>query len=235
MDSEQMFVEEEACRIVNEAKDRGSRVCAVGTSVMRTIETAVGTDGHLKEFEGWTNKFIFPPYDFSVANAMVSNFHMPLSTMLMLVCSYGGYDLIMDAYQIALKEDYRFGTYGDAMLILDDTPQKVFLNVNVGTSTKTQVIDSLKENFKQVEVLMEATADKAKSADLLISMGTALSLDKLKDKIDSIYDVSRVTILSIGHNLFTDAVSALLDKEIYPMKRLASEAKDFWNLIKVNQ
>lgn len=235
MDSEQMFVEEEACRIVNEAKDRGSRVCAVGTSVMRTIETAVGTDGHLKEFEGWTNKFIFPPYDFSVANAMVSNFHMPLSTMLMLVCSYGGYDLIMDAYQIALKEDYRFGTYGDAMLILDDTPQKVFLNVNVGTSTKTQVIDSLKENFKQVEVLMEATADKAKSTDLLISMGTALSLDKLKDKIDSIYDVSRVTILSIGHNLFTDAVSALLDKEIYPMKRLASEAKDFWNLIKVNQ
>lgn len=235
MDSEQMFVEEEACRIVNEAKDRGSRVCAVGTSVMRTIETAVGTDGHLKEFEGWTNKFIFPPYDFSVANAMVSNFHMPLSTMLMLVCSYGGYDLIMDAYQIALKEDYRFGTYGDAMLILDDTPQKIFLNVNVGTSTKTQVIDSLKENFKQVEVLMEATADKAKSADLLISMGTALSLDKLKDKIDSIYDVSRVTILSIGHNLFTDAVSALLDKEIYPMKRLASEAKDFWNLIKVNQ
>lgn len=235
MDSEQMFVEEEACRIVNEAKDRGSRVCAVGTSVMRTIETAVGTDGHLKEFEGWTNKFIFPPYDFSVANAMVSNFHMPLSTMLMLVCSYGGYDLIMDAYQIALKEDYRFGTYGDAMLILDDTPQKVFLNVNVGTSTKTQVIDSLKENFKQVEVLMEATTDKAKSADLLISMGTALSLDKLKDKIDSIYDVSRVTILSIGHNLFTDAVSALLDKEIYPMKRLASEAKDFWNLIKVNQ
>lgn len=235
MDSEQMFVEEEACRIVNEAKDRGSRVCAVGTSVMRTIETAVGTDGHLKEFEGWTNKFIFPPYDFSVANAMVSNFHMPLSTMLMLVCSYGGYDLIMDAYQIALKEDYRFGTYGDAMLILDDTPQKVFLNVNVGTSTKTQVIDSLKENLKQVEVLMEATADKAKSADLLISMGTALSLDKLKDKIDSIYDVSRVTILSIGHNLFTDAVSALLDKEIYPMKRLASEAKDFWNLIKVNQ
>ena len=72
---------------------------------MRAIETAVGTDGHLKEFEGWTNKFIFPPYDFSVANAMVSNFHMPLSTMLMLVCAYGGYELIMDAYNIALKED----------------------------------------------------------------------------------------------------------------------------------
>ena len=119
MDSEQMFVNAEACRIVNEAKDRGNKVCAVGTTVMRTIETAVGTDGHLKEFEGWTNKFIFPPYDFSVANAMVSNFQMPLSTMLMLKCAYGGYELIMDAYNIALKENYRFGTYGDAMLILD--------------------------------------------------------------------------------------------------------------------
>ena len=118
-DSEQMFVNAEACRIVNEAKDRGNKICAIGTTVMRAIETAVGTDGHLKEFEGWTNKFIFPPYDFSVANAMVSNFHMPLSTMLMLVCAYGGYELIMDAYNIALKEDYRFGTYGDAMLILD--------------------------------------------------------------------------------------------------------------------
>lgn len=119
MDSEQMFVNAEACRIVNEAKDLGNKVCAVGTTVMRTIETAVGTDGHLKEFEGWTNKFIFPPYDFSVANAMVSNFQMPLSTMLMLKCAYGGYELIMDAYNIALKENYRFGTYGDAMLILD--------------------------------------------------------------------------------------------------------------------
>ena len=119
MDSEQMFVEAEACRIVNDAKDRGNKVCAVGTSVMRAIETAVGTDGRLKEFEGWTNKFIFPPYEFSLADAMVSNFHMPLSTMLMLVCSYGGYELIMDAYNIALKEGYRFGTYGDAMLILD--------------------------------------------------------------------------------------------------------------------
>ena len=119
MDSEQMFVNAEACRIVNEAKDRGNKVCAVGTTVMRTIETAVGTDGHLKEFEGWTNKFIFPPYEFSVANAMVTNFHMPLSTMLMLVCAYGGYELVMHAYDVALKEDYRFGTYGDAMLILD--------------------------------------------------------------------------------------------------------------------
>ena len=118
-DSEQMFVEAEACRLVNAAKDAGKNVCAVGTTVMRTIETAVGTDGHLKEFEGWTNKFIFPPYDFSVANSMVTNFHLPLSTLLMLVCAYGGYELIMDAYKVALKEEYRFGTYGDAMLILD--------------------------------------------------------------------------------------------------------------------
>ena len=86
---------------------------------MRAVETATGTDGHLKEYEGWTNKFIFPPYDFVLPDAMVTNFHMPLSTMLMLTCSYGGYELIMDAYQMALKEDYRFGTYGDAMLILN--------------------------------------------------------------------------------------------------------------------
>ena len=119
MDSEQMFVEADACRIVNAAKDAGRNVCAVGTTVMRTIETAVGTDGHLKEFEGWTNKFIFPPYDFSVANSMVTNFHLPYSTLLMLVAAYGGYDLIMEAYDQALKENYRFGTYGDAMLILE--------------------------------------------------------------------------------------------------------------------
>ena len=119
MDSEQMYVNADACHIVNNAKDEGKNICAVGTTVMRTIETAVGTDGHLKEFDGWTNKFIFPPYDFSVANSMVTNFHLPLSTLLMLVAAYGGYDLVMEAYHTALKEDYRFGTYGDAMLILD--------------------------------------------------------------------------------------------------------------------
>lgn len=114
-----MFVEADAVQRVNAAKDGGHNVCAVGTTVMRAIETAVGTDGHLKEFEGWTNKFIFPPYDFTVANSMISNFHMPYSTLLMLVAAYGGYDLIMEAYDVALKEDYRFGTYGDAMLIID--------------------------------------------------------------------------------------------------------------------
>ena len=104
--------------IVNEGKDDGRQICAVGTSVMRAIETAVSTDGHLKEFEGWTNKFIFPPYDFSVATSMITNFHMPLSTLLMMTASFGGYDLIMDAYEVALKEGYRFGAYGDAMLII---------------------------------------------------------------------------------------------------------------------
>ena len=119
VDSEQLFVEAEACRIVNAAKDAGKKVCAVGTTVMKTIETAVGTDGRLKEYEGWTNKFIFPPYEFQLADAMVTNFHMPYSTLLMMVAAYGGYELIMEAYDAALKEDYRFGTYGDAMLILE--------------------------------------------------------------------------------------------------------------------
>ncbi len=118
MDSEQMFVNADAVSIVNAAKDSNNQICAVGTSVMRAIETAVSTDGHLKEFEGWTNKFIFPPYDFSVATNMVTNFHLPLSTLLMMTASFGGYELIMDAYDVALKEGYRFGAYGDAMLIL---------------------------------------------------------------------------------------------------------------------
>ncbi len=119
MDSEQMFVAEKAVNVVNKAKDANKNICAVGTTVMRAIESTVSTDGHLKTFEGWTNKFIFPPYEFTVANSMISNFHMPLSTLLMIVAAFGGYDLVMDAYQVALKEGYRFGTYGDAMLIID--------------------------------------------------------------------------------------------------------------------
>jgi S-adenosylmethionine:tRNA ribosyltransferase-isomerase len=117
-DSEQMVVDEEAVRIVNKAKDHKHSVCAVGTTVMRAIESTVSTDGHLKTYDGWTNKFIFPPYDFTVANSMVSNFHMPYSTLLMLVAAFGGYEQVMHAYQVALKENYRFGTYGDAMLII---------------------------------------------------------------------------------------------------------------------
>ena len=114
-----MLVDEAAVKTVNRAKDTGRNVCAVGTTVMRAIESAVSTDGHLKEFEGWTNKFIFPPYEFTVANSMISNFHMPLSTLLMIVAAFGGYEQVMDAYHVALKEGYRFGTYGDAMLILE--------------------------------------------------------------------------------------------------------------------
>lgn len=119
IDSEQMFVEKEACQVVNKAVDNQKRICAVGTTTMRVLESACATDGYLKEFEGWTNKFIFPPYDFTIPTAMVTNFHMPESTLLMLVAAYGGYDLIMQAYDVALKEGYRFGTYGDAMLIID--------------------------------------------------------------------------------------------------------------------
>jgi S-adenosylmethionine:tRNA ribosyltransferase-isomerase len=118
MDSEQMIVTEETVNIVNKAKDNNRRICAVGTTVMRAIESTVTTAGHLKPFDGWSNKFIFPAYDFTVATDMVTNFHLPLSTMLMLTAAFGGYDLIMDAYQLAIKEKYHFGAYGDAMLII---------------------------------------------------------------------------------------------------------------------
>ncbi len=118
MDSEQMFVEADACHKVNTAKETGHRVCAIGTSVVKTMETAVGSDGLLKEYEGWTNKFIFPPYDFTLPTAMVTNFHLPMSPMLMMACAFGGYDYVMRAYEQAVKTDYRFGAYGDAMLII---------------------------------------------------------------------------------------------------------------------
>jgi S-adenosylmethionine:tRNA ribosyltransferase-isomerase len=118
MDSEQYIVSEEAAQMVNSAKSSGHKVVAIGTTVMRTIETAVSTGGMIKPQEGWTNKFIFHPYDFTVADAMVSNLHLPHSTQLMMVAAFGGYDCIMNAYDVATKEGYRFGTYGDAMLIL---------------------------------------------------------------------------------------------------------------------
>ena len=118
-DSEQMLVDDTAVDIVNNAKDLGKNVCAVGTTVMRAIESTVNTNCRIKPFDGWTNKFIFPPYNFTVANSMISNFHMPLSTLLMVQAAFGGYEQVMAAYDVALKEDYRFGTYGDAMLIVD--------------------------------------------------------------------------------------------------------------------
>ena len=120
MDSEQMLVQADACRIVNDTKASGHRVCAVGTSVVKATETAVGTDGLLKEYEGWTNKFIFPPYEFGLADSMIANFYHPLSTLLMTTAAFGGYDLVMEAYNKALKNGYTFGCYGDAMLILND-------------------------------------------------------------------------------------------------------------------
>ena len=118
MDSEQMWIKSEVANTVNTAKDNGKKVCAVGTSVMRAVESSVSTTGYLKEYDGWTNKFIFMPYDFSIANCMITNFHTPLSALLMMTATFGGYDLIMDAYHIAIKEEYRFCAYGDVMLIL---------------------------------------------------------------------------------------------------------------------
>ena len=118
MDSEQFFVTEEAAEKVNEAKRTHHKVVIIGTTVMRTVETAVSTNGMIKPMEGWTNKFIFAPYDFTVGDAMVSNFQLPYSTQLMMVAAFGGYDLTMNAYKVAKEEGYRFGTYGDAMLIL---------------------------------------------------------------------------------------------------------------------
>lgn len=118
MDSEQMEVTQRLVDFVNKAKDENRQVCAVGTSVMRAIESTVSTDGHLKSYSGWTNKFIFPPYDFTVATSLITNFHMPLSTMLMMTSAFGGYDLIDETYKLAVKEKYRFGAYGDAMLVI---------------------------------------------------------------------------------------------------------------------
>ncbi len=118
VDSERILISEEAAVLINRAKERRSRVCAVGTTVIRTLESSVSTSGLVKPFNGWTNKFIFPPYDFKVPDMLVSNFHLPYSTLLMMVSAFAGYNLLFDAYRTAVKEKYRFGTYGDAMLII---------------------------------------------------------------------------------------------------------------------
>lgn len=118
MDSEQVIITQKCSDIVNKAKQNKKKVFAVGTTSMRAIESSVGTDGLLKPYDGWTNKFIFPPYDFSIADALITNFHTPLSTLLMMITAFGGYDLVMEAYKEAIKEKYRFYSYGDAMLIL---------------------------------------------------------------------------------------------------------------------
>ncbi|MEG1405822.1 MAG: tRNA preQ1(34) S-adenosylmethionine ribosyltransferase-isomerase QueA, partial [Alistipes sp.] len=118
MDSEQFVVTDETAGIINGAKTNGSKIVAIGTTVMRTLETAVSTNGLIKPMDGWTNKFIFSPYEFTVADRMVTNFQLPYSTQLMMVAAFGGYECIMNAYKVAKQEKYRFGTYGDAMLIL---------------------------------------------------------------------------------------------------------------------
>jgi S-adenosylmethionine:tRNA ribosyltransferase-isomerase len=118
MDSEEMSIDEGAAGIINSGINRKKRVCAVGTTAMRALESSVSSGHMLNAYSGWTNKFIFPPYDFSIANAMVTNFHTPKSTLLMMVSAFAGHDFIKEAYTEAIKEKYRFYTYGDAMLII---------------------------------------------------------------------------------------------------------------------
>jgi len=118
MDAEYFKVNSAATAIVNKAKKNNKRVCAVGTTSMRSIETAVSATGMLKEAEGWTNVFIYPPHEFTIANCMITNFHLPKSSLLIMICAFGGYDLIMKAYEEAVKHKYRFFSYGDAMLVI---------------------------------------------------------------------------------------------------------------------
>ncbi|WP_177761082.1 tRNA preQ1(34) S-adenosylmethionine ribosyltransferase-isomerase QueA [Flavobacterium sp. I3-2] len=118
MDSEELIISEEACDIVNKAKECKSKICAVGTTSMRALESSVSSNRTLNPYTGWTNKFIFPPYDFSIADCMITNFHMPKSTLLMMISAFCGHDLMMEAYKEAVKEGYKFYSYGDAMLII---------------------------------------------------------------------------------------------------------------------
>jgi S-adenosylmethionine:tRNA ribosyltransferase-isomerase len=118
MDSEQFIIEEKQANIVNRGIERKKNICAVGTTSMRTIESAVSANKTLKPANDWTSKFIFPPYDFSIATSMITNFHTPESTLLMMICAFGGYEHVMNAYEVAVKEKYRFYSYGDAMLII---------------------------------------------------------------------------------------------------------------------
>lgn len=118
MDAEYIDIPERAVKTVNTAKDANKRVCCVGTTSMRAVESAVNANHRLKPYEGWTNLFIHPPYDFSIANAMITNFHLPKSSLVIMAAAFGGYDLLMKAYEVAVKEKYKFFTYGDAMLII---------------------------------------------------------------------------------------------------------------------
>jgi S-adenosylmethionine:tRNA ribosyltransferase-isomerase len=118
MDAEYFRIPRDAAEVVNKGKNKNRRICAVGTTSMRSIESAVSADGLLKAAEGWTNLFIYPPFDFSIANAMITNFHLPKSSLIIMICAFGGYDLVMEAYEEAIKHEYKFFSYGDAMLII---------------------------------------------------------------------------------------------------------------------
>ncbi|MDR1951115.1 MAG: tRNA preQ1(34) S-adenosylmethionine ribosyltransferase-isomerase QueA [Bacteroidales bacterium] len=117
-DSEEVIIPQEACDIVNKARANGGKICVVGASTLRGAETVVGINGQLKPYKGWTNKFIYPPYDFQLADALVTNFHEPQSLMFMMTCAFGGFELIQEAYQEAIAKKYKFLAYGDAMLII---------------------------------------------------------------------------------------------------------------------
>ena len=118
VDSEEMFINQENADIINNAKQKKNRICAVGTTSMKALETGVSITGKIKPYSGWTNKFINPPYDFKTANAMITNFHLPMSPMMMMISAYIGYDFLKEVYATAIKEKYKFFTYGDAMLII---------------------------------------------------------------------------------------------------------------------
>jgi len=119
MDSEQMMISQKLVDHIDRLHEEERHICAVGTDVMRVLETVAGNNGHAKALDGWTNKFIFPPYDFTIANTMLANFYMPESSQFIMLAAFGGYENVMEAYDIAIKKGYRFGDYGDAMLIVD--------------------------------------------------------------------------------------------------------------------
>jgi S-adenosylmethionine:tRNA ribosyltransferase-isomerase len=118
MDAEYYRIEDDACRIVNKAKEEGKRICSIGTTTMRAVESSFTAEKLLKPSEGWTNHFIHPPYDFSIADSLVTNFHLPKTSLLIMTCAFAGYDLAMEAYKKAIKDKYRFFSYGDAMLVI---------------------------------------------------------------------------------------------------------------------
>src|SRR5215216_775692 len=118
MDAEYYRIEDTACKIANKAKEAGNRICSIGTTTMRALESSVTAQRLLKPSEGWTNIFIHPPYDFSIADSLVTNFHLPKTSLLIMTCAFAGYDLTMEAYKKAIKDKYRFFSYGDALLII---------------------------------------------------------------------------------------------------------------------